>query len=380
MQGRIETERAAKPAPSRKQRSGALGLWLIGLAVIGIAALGVAMLQLTNPIMSAPDSTRSVNNAISDDLKAVDQAADQLQQFPFMKDAPAWVSAVGTLDAPGLALLDSIDSDSAAIRRLLVSGDGQEAERLAKLMDERKRKEGELSQNYASFFQFYQSYNVHAQDLERQLAKVVSDQRDAAQQLRATEAARKKAEADAQSRQAWLIGGVAATVGVGLVALLLIVGRGRARRSPTFPAKAAASAPPPPSEIVAPVLFISYSHADDATVTPLVAIVEGHGRTVWIDKTGINTGDGWAGEIVKAIKAAHGVVVMCSKHSFESDHVKREVYLADKYKKPMAPMFLEQAALPEDFEYFFANVQWLELWKLPEADRAAAIGQALKAV
>jgi hypothetical protein len=136
----------------------------------------------------------------------------------------------------------------------------------------------------------------------------------------------------------------------------------------------------PPAEPIAPALFISYSHADDATVTPLVAIVEGHGRTVWIDKTGLHTGDGWAGEIVKAIKAAHGVVVMCSKHSFASDHVKREVYLADKYKKPMAPLFLEQAAPPEEFEYFFANVQWLELWKLPEADRAAAIGQALKTV
>ena len=104
----------------------------------------------------------------------------------------------------------------------------------------------------------------------------------------------------------------------------------------------------PAAEAVAPALFISYSHADDATVTPLVAIVEGHGRSVWIDKTGIHTGDGWAGEIVKAIKAAHGVVVMCSKHSFESDHVKREIYLADRYKKKLVPVFIEQAEPPED--------------------------------
>lgn len=66
--------------------------------------------------------------------------------------------------------------------------------------------------------------------------------------------------------------------------------------------------------------------------------------------------------------------------AFESDHIKREVYLADRYKKPMLPVFIAEAAPPEDFEYFFAGVQWLELFKLPEADRSAAIGKALAAV
>jgi hypothetical protein len=127
-------------------------------------------------------------------------------------------------------------------------------------------------------------------------------------------------------------------------------------------------------------LFISYSHADNAAVEPVVAIVEKSGRTVWMDKTGIQTGDGWAGEIVRAIKSAKGILVMCSKHAFESDHVKREIYLADRYKKPMAPVFLEAAQPPEDFEYFFAGVQWLELYKLPDAERPAAIGKALASV
>lgn len=128
------------------------------------------------------------------------------------------------------------------------------------------------------------------------------------------------------------------------------------------------------------MLFVSYAHADNAAVEPVVAIVQKSGQAVWIDKSGINPGDGWAGEIVRAIKAAKGIIVMCSQHAFESDHVKREIYLADRYKKPMSPVFLEAAQPPEDFEYFFAGVQWLELYKLPEDERAAAIGKALKAV
>ncbi|MEJ0023137.1 MAG: hypothetical protein WDN76_06630 [Alphaproteobacteria bacterium] len=41
------------------------------------------------------------------------------------------------------------------------------------------------------------------------------------------------------------------------------------------------------------------------------------------------------------------------------------------------PVMLSPANLPEDFEYFFAGVQWLELHRIPEAERAAAIRHAL---
>lgn len=128
------------------------------------------------------------------------------------------------------------------------------------------------------------------------------------------------------------------------------------------------------------VVVISYAHADDAEVTPVVSVVRSSGRNVWIDKGGIQAGTGWAGEIVRAIKSAGGVMVMCSSSAFESDHVKREIYLADRYRKPMLPVFLEDAQPPEDFEFFFAGVQWLQLFKLPEEERAGAVQRALAAV
>ncbi|MEQ1756352.1 MAG: toll/interleukin-1 receptor domain-containing protein [Micropepsaceae bacterium] len=134
-------------------------------------------------------------------------------------------------------------------------------------------------------------------------------------------------------------------------------------------------APPPPS-----LVFISYAHTDNAAVEPVVSAVREAGRDVWMDKGGINPGENWAGEIVRGIKGSKSVMVMCSPSAFESDHIKREVYLADRYKKPMLPVFIADAQPPDDFEYFFAGVQWLELFKLPEADRPTAIGKALAAV
>lgn len=162
-----------------------------------------------------------------------------------------------------------------------------------------------------------------------------------------------------------------------------------ARKKEASPPPAAASAPAPeappePTAEAAPappgIVFISYAHVDNAAVQPVVSAVKDAGRDVWIDKGGINPGENWAGEIVRGIKGARGVMVMCSPSAFESDHIKREVYLADRYKKPMLPVFIADAQPPEDFEYFFAGVQWLELFKLPEADRPAAIGKALAAV
>ena len=161
---------------------------------------------------------------------------------------------------------------------------------------------------------------------------------------------------------------------------------GRNEDTAAAPAPAEQAAPPPEAEAAAAplfppsVVFISYAHADNSAVEPVVSAIREAGRDVWIDKGGINPGQNWAGEIVRGIKSAKGVMVMCSPSAFESDHIKREVYLADRYKKPMLPVFIADAQPPEDFEYFFAGVQWLELFKLPEADRSAAIGKALSAV
>lgn len=158
-------------------------------------------------------------------------------------------------------------------------------------------------------------------------------------------------------------------------------GAPQAQSAPEAPAAETAAAPAPAPEPEPPgTVFISYAHADNAAVEPVVVAVKDAGRDVWIDKGGIKPGENWAGEIVRGIKGAKGVMVMCSPSAFESDHIKREVYLADRYKKPMLPVFIAEAKPPEDFEYFFASVQWLELFRLPEADRSAAIGKALAAV
>ena len=98
-------------------------------------------------------------------------------------------------------------------------------------------------------------------------------------------------------------------------------------------------------------VFVSYSHRDGPTVEQLVKDIEQAGYKVWIDR---QSPMAWryAAPIVRAIKASRVVALMCSEHSFASDHVIREVYVAGDYKKPFIAFQLDQSEFPDEVLYF----------------------------
>lgn len=169
-------------------------------------------------------------------------------------------------------------------------------------------------------------------------------------------------------------GAIALMLGAGLVSAVRGV-----RRRPR--AQAPAPTPTPAQEQARATddgdVFVSYARANQALVLPVIEGAKQAGRKFWLDQQGLKLGDGWAGEIVRAIRGAKGVIVMCSQAAFESDQVKREVYLADRYRRKLIPVFIEDAAPPEDFEYFFAGVQHLNLFDTPEDERPQALAAAL---
>lgn len=159
-------------------------------------------------------------------------------------------------------------------------------------------------------------------------------------------------------------------------ALISIVGA-LVRPTPTR-AEAPSAEAETPAEEASDATFVSYARANQTSVLPVIEAAKQSGHRFWVDQQGgVSAGDSWAGEIVRAIRGAAGVVVMCSKAAFESDHVKREIYLADRYKKRLMPVFIEAAEPPEDFEYFFAGVQVLKLHETPESERSQAFLRVL---
>lgn len=180
-----------------------------------------------------------------------------------------------------------------------------------------------------------------------------------------------RAGIDALGAHYWLPAGVAEWLFIaawGLMAYALVNLIGLARQP-----KAVQPAP------AQDALFVSYARANAAQVLPVIDGAAQGGGKFWLDREGIGAGENWAAQIVRAIRGAPGVMVMCSQAAFESDHVKREVYLADRYHKRLFPVFIEEAAPPEDFEYFFADVQPLNLFETPEAERSEALLRVLGA-
>lgn len=145
-----------------------------------------------------------------------------------------------------------------------------------------------------------------------------------------------------------------------------------ARAAPGEAARADEEAPAGPSPV-----FVSYSRRDGEVVYPMVAEVEASGREVWIDKNEIHAGGNWAGMIVRAIRESDTFCLMCSAEAFQSDNVRREIYIADKYKRKLLPVRLDSAEMPEDFEYFLIDRQWLDLTAANPEERALRLKQAL---
>ncbi|MEL7031382.1 MAG: TIR domain-containing protein [Pseudomonadota bacterium] len=185
----------------------------------------------------------------------------------------------------------------------------------------------------------------------------------------------------------------AAAAGLVLLFLVMLLMRRKApaKKAPAAPVEAAEApsasaetvAVSEPAQVAAPVLedghdaFVSYSHANAETVLPIVQSIEEDGITVWIDRDEMRAGQNWAGQIVRAIKSADRFCLMCSAQAFESDHVRREVYLADKYGKKMVPIRLDATEMPEDIEYFLIGRQWIDLFEVAEEDRMKAIKSLL---
>ncbi len=91
-------------------------------------------------------------------------------------------------------------------------------------------------------------------------------------------------------------------------------------------------------------IFISYAHEDS---THLIEIERALGiHDVWFDKR-LQLGQLWQQEIEREIGAAHCVLFLLSSRSLASDWCQRELDIALKLEKPIAPLMIEAVELPE---------------------------------
>jgi hypothetical protein len=104
-------------------------------------------------------------------------------------------------------------------------------------------------------------------------------------------------------------------------------------------------------------VFLSYSRVDLGRAEAIARLLTDSGVAVWIDQVDISAGSSWRREIVRGIRSCVSFMVLCSKAAMASRNVQRELQLALDYQRPILPLVLEPAEIPDAFAYGLAGVQ-----------------------
>jgi hypothetical protein len=136
------------------------------------------------------------------------------------------------------------------------------------------------------------------------------------------------------------------------------------------PAPASTEAAPEPAPVTPsppvvvnggrPSVFISYSRIDSAFVRQLHQELINRGISAWFDKEDIGVADHWRTSIVEGIRDCKVFVLALSPDSTASENVRKEVDLAERYKKRIVPLMWRTTEIPVGMEYQLAGIQWID--------------------
>ena len=103
-------------------------------------------------------------------------------------------------------------------------------------------------------------------------------------------------------------------------------------------------------------VFISFVSHNRRVAESLCSYLEERGIICWMAPRDISYGS-YAGEITRAIRSADVFVVICSKDTYRSEHVKNEVNLAVNNAGLIIPYCLDDTPFDDDMEYYLSSKQ-----------------------
>ena len=106
-------------------------------------------------------------------------------------------------------------------------------------------------------------------------------------------------------------------------------------------------------------IFISYHSSKVELAAHVSNYMKNRGIKSWYAEKSIRSGEQWDEAIHTAIKNCSAVVLLFCASADASIQVKRELSLADKYKKPVFWLRIERVE-PNNLSYFLTSTQWLD--------------------
>ena len=125
-------------------------------------------------------------------------------------------------------------------------------------------------------------------------------------------------------------------------------------------------------------VFISYSSKDKTYVDAIVHTLEEYGIRCWIAYRDATPGEKYAASIISAIRSTKIFLLIFSRNSKSSTHVKNEINFATKVGTIIIPLRIEEAIPDDSLEYYLGATHWLEALTKPLQNHILRLKDTIK--
>jgi hypothetical protein len=122
-------------------------------------------------------------------------------------------------------------------------------------------------------------------------------------------------------------------------------------------------------------IFVSHSSEDAGVASDLVARLESLGVSCWIAPRDVQPGTTFAASLYAAIEKTPVFVVLMSSAANRSDHVARELAIADQMSKMVVPVRLEDFEATGAFCYYTRAAHFYPWYEAPDQVLARIVKQ-----
>ncbi|WP_244457038.1 toll/interleukin-1 receptor domain-containing protein [Roseomonas fluvialis] len=125
-------------------------------------------------------------------------------------------------------------------------------------------------------------------------------------------------------------------------------------------------------------VFLSYASADRAAADAVCAALEARGIRCWIAPRDVPAGADWGEAILTAIGRAHAMVLVLSRHTAGSVHVRNEVVTAVSQSLALVPVRIEDCQPGGALRLHLAGSHWLNVFPPPIDQHADVLAAGVR--
>jgi hypothetical protein len=127
-------------------------------------------------------------------------------------------------------------------------------------------------------------------------------------------------------------------------------------------------------------VFISHSTKDRRIADAVCAALEADRIRCWVAPRDVPPGAEWATSIVGAIRASRVMIIVFSRHSSDSDHVRRELTVAVDAGAVIVPLKIDDTPLGGVMQYYLSDTHWLDVMDPPTRAQIAKLTDTVRRI